>query len=209
MKQLSLAILGIFAMGTVAFANPGENSSLSVYNVETSESKVTWLGKKVTGAHNGTLALQAGEVHLEGNKVVNASVKMDMNTIVCEDLTDAQWNKKLVDHLKSDDFFSVEKFPTASFSAISFTPRTGQDAKEFNYTVKGNLTIKGITHEITFPARVDVTGGKITANGTAKLDRTKWDIKYGSGSFFKGLGDNMIYDEFEIGFELVAKSAGV
>ena len=129
MKQLSLAILGIFVFGSAAFSNPAGSSSVSVYKVETSESKVTWLGKKVTGEHNGTLELKAGEVHVEGNKVVNAVMNMDMNTIVCEDLTDAQWNKRLVDHLKSEDFFSVEKFPSAAFSATSFTPLTGGDAK--------------------------------------------------------------------------------
>jgi len=105
-----------------------------------------------------------------------------------------EWKDKLVGHLKSDDFFSVEKHPNAIFK-ITSVKDSGSEQK-----VGGK-----ITHEISFPAKVSVNGGKVTASGTASIDRTKWDIKYGSGQFFSDLGDKIIRDEFEIKFVLVTK----
>ena len=208
MKQFSLIILGAMLISLTAIANDSKDAR-TVYKVETDESKVHWVGKKVTGQHNGTLNLDNSEVVVEGNDVVQAKIQMDMNSIVCEDLTDPQWNKKLVDHLKSDDFFSVDKFPKATFVTTGFTANADGMAEDGNYLVTGDLTIKGITHEISFPVIVEISGDQLTANGKTKLDRTKWDVKYGSGSFFKGLGDNMIYDDFEIEFDLTAKAETV
>ncbi len=207
MKKLFLFTFGTLFFALNAVAEERADDKL-VYQVETSKSKIHWTGKKVTGEHTGTLALFGGEVHSSGDELLAANVKMDMNSIVCTDLTNEQWNKKFVDHLKSDDFFSVEKFPEAVFMVTEFKSMN-PDENGNNYEVKGLLTIKGISNEITFPARVDVSGAEITALGSATIDRTKYDIRYGSGSFFKGLGDNMIYDDFEITFELVASSAEV
>lgn len=206
MKQFSLIVLSAILLSAGAFAKKSEDAR-TVYKIETDKSKVNWVGKKVTGQHNGTVSLESSEIVVEGNDVVHAGIRMDMNSIVCEDLTDPQWNKKLVDHLKSDDFFSVDKFPQATFVTTGFD--VNADGNGENYLVTGDLTIKGITNEITFPVNVETNGSLLTANGTAKLDRTKWDVKYGSGSFFKGLGDNMIYDDFEIEFDLVAKAENV
>jgi len=202
MKQFSLFIATALLLTFGATANDSEDAK-TVYKVETDKSKVHWVGKKVTGQHNGTLSLKSSEVWVEGKDVTHASITMDMNSIVCEDLTDPEWNKKLVDHLKSDDFFSSDKFPQATFVTKGFSPNVEAGSSE-NYAVTGDLTIKGITKEVSFPVSVEVNGTQLTANGTATLDRTKWDIKYGSGSFFKGLGDNLIYDDFEIEFELTA-----
>jgi polyisoprenoid-binding protein YceI len=203
MKQISLLTLGAILLAIGAFAKDSKNEQ-TVFKVETDQSKVLWTGKKVTGQHTGMLALDEGEMVLNDNEVVSAKVKLDMNSISNSDLTDPQWNKKLVDHLKSEDFFSVEKYPQASFVTTGFSKI--ENEVESDYTVTGNLTIKGITHEISFPVNVEIDGNQLTANGTATLDRTKWDIKYGSGSFFSGLGDKMIYDEFEIEFDLVANA---
>jgi polyisoprenoid-binding protein YceI len=207
MKQISIVILGIFVFSTSVSAGNTKNSA-TVFNVETKQSKVLWTGKKVTGEHTGTLNLATGEVMVEGNTVINAQVKMDMNSIVCTDITNADVNQKLVGHLKSDDFFSVDKFPQALFSATTFKPNpAGSDGN--NYLVSGKLTIKGITRDISFPAKVEINNGQLKANGKAKIDRTQYDIKYGSGSFFKGLGDNLIYNDFEIEFDLVASAVGL
>jgi len=207
MKQISIVILGIFVFSTSVTAGNTKNSA-TVFNVETKQSKVLWTGKKVTGEHTGTLNLATGEVMVEGNTVINAQVKMDMNSIVCTDITNADVNQKLVGHLKSDDFFSVDKFPQALFSATTFKPNpAGTDGN--NYLVSGKLTIKGITRDISFPAKVEINNGQLKANGKAKIDRTQYDIKYGSGSFFKGLGDNLIYNDFEIEFDLVASAVGL
>ena len=140
---------------------------------------------------------------VENNSVVAAQVSVDMNSIVCTDITDAGTNQKFVGHLKSNDFFSVEKHPKVNFEITSMKPGAAGE-----YIVNGKLTIKGITNDVNFPAKVSVNNGLVKAVGTAKLDRTKWDIRYGSGKFFQGLGDKMIYDEFEVTFDIAAKANG-
>lgn len=201
MKQLFvLTIASVLFVGTVRSSEPANGT---IYSIDTEMSKVIWLGKKVTGEHTGTISFYNGEVIFEENRPVNANVKMDMNSITCTDLTNEQWNQKLVGHLKSDDFFSVDKHPESVFKARSFQPQQN-DENGNNYLISGVLTIKGISHEISFPAKVDASSTGLVAMGTAKIDRTKYDIKYRSGSFFQDLGDNLIYDEFEIKFELVA-----
>lgn len=202
MKQLFVLTLTAILFAATARASEPANGK-SVYSIDVEKSKVHWLGKKVTGEHTGTISFYDGEVVYEDEKPVSANVKMDMNTIVCTDLTNEQWNQKLVGHLKSDDFFSVEKHPESVFKATGFKAMQA-DADGINYQISGNLTIKGITHEISFPAKVEVSNSGLMALGVAKIDRTKYDIKYRSGSFFQDLGDNLIYDEFEITFELVA-----
>jgi len=200
MKTSINLILGILVSASTVFAakTKGEKSA---FEIDTKASKVNWTAKKVTGEHTGYLSVGNGTVTVENNKLVGASVDMDLNTIVCTDLTDAEWNKKLIGHLKSDDFFSVEKYPVANFEITSL-----KSVGNGEHDVTGKLTIKGITNEISFPASVTVENGIVKALGTAKVDRTKWNIRYGSGKFFEGLGDKMIYDEFEITFDITAKA---
>ena len=200
MKKFSGLLAAILVTVSTVFATNTKEEK-SAFEIDTKASKITWNAKKVTGEHSGNVSLNGGNVWVEKNAVVGANINIDMNTITCTDLTDAEWNKKLVGHLKSDDFFSVEKHPKASFEITSVKKGNGGD-----YTVDGKLTIKGITNDISFPAKVNVSNGVVNANGTAKLDRTKWDIRYGSGKFFEGLGDKMIYDEFEITFDITTKS---
>lgn len=197
-KSIGLLTAVLLTVSAVFAANI--KAEKSAFEIDTKESKVTWNAKKVTGEHSGNVLLNGGKVWVEKNEVVGANVNIDMNSISCTDLTDAEWNKKLVGHLKSDDFFSVEKHPKAAFEITSL-----KKGSSGNYTVNGKLTIKGITNEISFPAKVNLADGLVKANGTAKLDRTKWDIRYGSGKFFEGLGDKMIYDEFEITFDITAR----
>jgi polyisoprenoid-binding protein YceI len=123
-----------------------------------------------------------------------------MTSIVCLDLEDPGYNKKLVDHLKSDDFFSVETFPTSEMKITEVTK-----GKEDNMVqVKGDLTIKGITHPIEFPAEITMNDGNMTASAQIVINRAQYDVRYGSGSFFKGLGDKLIYDYFNLTVKLVA-----
>ena len=197
MKKVVLLITGIILSASVAFASVGQ-AEQSELKVDTQKSKVYWTGKKVTGEHTGYVNIEEGTVVVKDGAPQTAHIKMDMNSIEATDL-EGEWKDKLVGHLKSDDFFSVEKYPVATFKVKSFKKSGTQ------HTVVGDLSIKGITHEISFPADVKVEDGLLTANGTAKIDRTKWDIRYGSGKFFDGLGDKMIYDDFEIKFELVAQ----
>lgn len=203
MRKLSLVLLSLVFFAVGVFAK-GLDDSKTVYKIDTQKSKVTWTGKKVTGHHTGTVMVDGGEVHVSGEELELANVKMDMNSIACTDLT-GDMNQKLVGHLKSDDFFSVENHPEAMFEATGFKSGAGDG----EYIVTGNLTIKGITNEVSFPAKVEVNSGELSAKGTAKIDRTKYDIKYNSGSIFKDLGDKMIYDDFEIEFELVAGAQAI
>ncbi len=170
----------------------GEKKEISL-----TESKLEWTGSKVTGKHNGTVNISSGELFVDDNKITGGSFEIDFNTITVLDIKDPETNGKLAGHLKSDDFFSAEKHPKGRFNIKSVVSTGGN---QFNVT--GDMIIKGITNEITFPATIEMTDGKITASGDINIDRTKWDIKYGSGKFFENLGDKMISDEFNIKFEI-------
>ncbi|MFN3269431.1 MAG: YceI family protein, partial [Candidatus Kapaibacteriota bacterium] len=138
----------------------------------------------------------------DGNKITSGEFEVDMTSIRNEDLKDKDLNAKLVGHLKSDDFFSVAKFPTAKFVITHSTPLKASKAGEPNIAITGKMTIKGITQTISFPATIKADGNKITAKATLELDRTKFDVRYGSGSFFDNLGDNVIYDNFTLELNL-------
>lgn len=198
-KSIGLAVMSLF-LAIAAMANKTGGKSMQ-YEVVTKESKVEWKATKVTGEHMGFVSISDGTVNLANDKIVGANVTMDLNTIVCTDLTNEEWNKKLVGHLKSDDFFSVEKFPNATFEISSI--QANDDGK---YAVVGKLTMKGKSHEIKFPANVKIRENMLKANGTATIDRTLWNIQYGSGKFLQGLGDNLIHDEFSITFDITAKA---
>ena len=185
---------------------PGKGVTATAYKIDPAQSNMTWNGKKVTGEHNGTIKIADGELLTDKNKVVGGNVLIDMNSIVNLDITDKEYNQKLVGHLKSDDFFSAEKHPNATFKITKITPVKSTKAGAPNATVNGLLTIKGITQPVSFPAAVNVQGNTITAKSDAvTLDRTKWDIRYGSKSFFENIGDKAINDDFTVQFNLVAK----
>lgn len=196
MRKLLLGLI-VFAAANTFAAKPSKNVS---FKVDANKSKVEWLAKKVTGQHNGTVVLTNGNLVLAGDKITSGSFTIDMKSIVCLDLT-GEWNEKLVGHLKSDDFFSVENNPTAKFDITKVVEKAG------NTTVEGNLTIKGITKPISFPASISKKGDVVVAIATIKVDRTKFDIKYGSKSFIEGIGDKAIDDDFELKVNLVATVA--
>ncbi|PIQ22197.1 MAG: lipid-binding protein [Cytophagales bacterium CG18_big_fil_WC_8_21_14_2_50_42_9] len=180
-------------------------AAATTYKVDPAQSNVTWNGKKVTGEHNGTIKIANGAIQVDKNKVMGGTIEMDMNSIVDLDIKDQEYNQKLIGHLKSEDFFSAEKHPRATFKITSVTPIKGAAAGAPNYTVAGNLTIKGITNPVTFPAEITVNGNSVAAKSKAvTLDRTKWDIRYGSKSFFANIGDKAIMDDFTIQFNVVA-----
>ncbi|MBK0383311.1 YceI family protein [Pedobacter sp. SD-b] len=171
-----------------------------VYKVDVTKSKIEWIGKKITGQHNGEIKLANGILNANGSRLVGGIFNIDMNTITCTDL-DQKNGAKLLGHLKSEDFFSVEKHPTANFEIITINQ---VDANKYNIT--GNLTIKGISDKITFPATIQQKGNVIVAVASnIKVDRTRYDVKYGSKNFIAGLGDKAIDDEFELNINLVAK----
>lgn len=192
---------------TAAFAalfalSLGTSGSAWGATLDPAASKVTWVGKKVTGQHTGTVRLKGGEIQTEGDVLKGGLIEIDMTTIAVEDLKDADANAKLTGHLKSDDFFGVDKHPTATLVIKSAKPVAGKTNVQ---EVTADLTIKGKTHPVTFPVETSVKDGKSRAAGKLVLDRTKWDVRYRSGKFFSGLGDKLIHDDFEIAFDVVTQ----
>jgi polyisoprenoid-binding protein YceI len=188
MKQVACTFLLVAAFVLLSFTIKDQG-----YKIDSQKSKISWVGKKVTGQHNGTVNLAEGTITSKGKSITGGSFVMDMTTI-----KDADANTRLEGHLKSDDFFSTEKFPKATFVITKIESKGGDQ-----YAVKGNLTIKGITNEVEFPAAIQTTKDQITAKAKIVVDRTKFDIKFRSGNFFENLGDKAIDDNFELNVELV------
>ncbi len=192
-STLSIVSIAILSM---SFINPVKESS---FKVDVQKSNIAWNGKKVAGQHSGNIKLSGGTLNLNDGKLSNGSFNINMNSITCTDLQ-GEWADKLVGHLKADDFFGVEKFPTSSFVITKVSP-----ASAGTVNISGNLTIKGITKAISFPASMSVSGNTLTASAKGvKVDRTKYDIRYGSKSFFDSIGDKAIDDEFTLDITLVA-----
>lgn len=194
----SVLVAGLLAVNMATATEKNSSKKAVTYKVDASKSVVKWHAKKVTGEHLGTVELSSGSLLVDGTKVTGGSFEMDMTSIKCTDLTDANYNAKLITHLKSDDFFSVEKNPKAKF-VIKKVEGSGA-----NINITGDMTIKGTTQSITFPATVKADGKGVSATAKIILDRSKWDIRYGSKTFFPNVGDKMIYDDFEIDLTLAA-----
>ena len=185
MKKITatLALAATVVLQSFAPQNNSDEKAVSI-----TKSSVTWKGYKVTGSHTGIIALKSGSLSFEDSKLVGGAFVMDMNSIACTDL-EGVYKGKLEGHLKSDDFFGVENNPTAR---LVFTNVTGGDKGV--YTIKGDLTIKGKTNNVLF----DLTVNEHNATTALKINRAKYDVKYGSTSFFEGLKDKAIYDEFDL-----------
>jgi len=175
------------------------------YKLQPQLSTLGWEGKAVTHGHNGTMQFASGDLQVNGDQVVGGTVVVDMKTLKATDITDAENHAKFVGHMSSDDFFSAEKYPTSTFKITSVKPIAGAAANADNATITGDMTIKGVTQQISFPAKVGVKNGVAAATGKVTIDRTKFGLKYGSKTFFDSIGDKAIYDEFTLAFNVVAK----
>lgn len=190
---------------TPFFALAGGNDDAPTrYSVDAKASSVTWEGTKVTGAHNGDITISNGMITVDNGLISAATVVIDMTTINTLDL-EGDSKASLDGHLSSDDFFGVEQFPTAQFELTQLNPLRGGE-NGANFTAMGKVTIKGRSEEVSFPVTVDMTDGGAKISGEMVLDRSKFDVRFRSQSFFdvKELGDKLIYNDFTIGFELVA-----
>jgi len=193
---LSIAALTLVTFLFVAFVAP---PPVTKFKADVKSSSLLWTGKKVTGQHNGTISLSSGELIAEGKTIKGGSFEIDVTSLAVTDLTDKSYNDKLVTHLKSDDFFGATKYPKATFTIASVSPNSGDQ-----YLIKGDLTIKGKTNPIEFSATIVLTDKQVTAKAKIIVNRAKYDIRYGSKSFFDNLGDKVIYDDFELDLNLVA-----
>lgn len=185
MKTIKI-LVALFLAGTLSVSAQKKEINLS-------KSLVEWTGKKIGGAHNGEVKIKSAYLDLKNGKIDGGKVVMDMTSITNTDLEDEGYNQKLVGHLKSDDFFGVEKYPTASFEITKSTK-----FKNGKASISGKLTIKGKTEDIT----IDVLEADGQYSAKVEVDRSKFDVRYGSNSFFDNLGDKAINDIFTLDITL-------
>jgi polyisoprenoid-binding protein YceI len=194
-KETSLSDRGIMS----------ESASDGMYGVVAEESVINWEGRKPRGANyrdRGTISVSSGNFTVSGDEVTDGNVVIDMNSITVLSTGLGTGESMLQNHLKTDDFFSVEEFPTAELKVTSAV--LGEDGF---YKVRGTLTIKGITNDVEFPAVVSTEGDSIEIEGETQLDRTLWDVRFGSGKFFSDLTDNLVDDFFTVSFSVTARRA--
>jgi polyisoprenoid-binding protein YceI len=189
----------LILVAVLTLVNLTVSTAQTQLNIDLINSSIEWIGEKVTGSHTGNVRLKnahfiMGKEHIEGGAFV-----MDMNSIKCTDIESPEYAAKLENHLKDNDFFGVETYPTAkfTFSKVIFDGTS--------YLITGTMNIKDMSQEITFPAQFHSENGKLIADAVVKIDRTKYDIKYGSGAFFDGLGDRMILDDFTLNIHLITE----
>lgn len=200
MKKL-IYVLAVFSIAlssnNYAIASEGGNE----FNVNTNESKINWLGTKPGGEHYGIVKIKNGTLILKDGELTGGNFVIDLRSIENLDIESETWNKKLVDHLKSEDFFFVEEYPTGMFT-ITEVEKTNSD----RYRLTGDLELRGITKTIRFNANVAIENDVLIAS-TPKLvlDRTQWKIEAMSKSVFTDLKDRYVDDEMQIEIELVAE----
>ena len=193
-------MIKILLLTFVSFVFSG--SVIDTVWVDGSISKMNWIGYKVTGSHDGHIAIENGYVLKKNNLIVGGEIVIDMQSITVEDIKNPEKNGYLVSHLKNEDFFDVNKFPKANLKILSSKQISSKDMIDSNTAILGELSIKGITNKVTINSNIDFE--RNVARGQLIIDRTKWDIKYGSNSFYD-LGDRAIYDDFVINFLLFPK----
>jgi len=184
--------LSFLALSGLIFVNAAAQNKLTA---DTTATKLFWLGEKVTGQHTGTIKLESGWLNLQDNKIVSGEFNINMAS-----LKETENNTMLTKHLKSDDFFGVVKYPLAKLIMTGSTPFDKGSA-----VVTGTLTIKDATNPIEFKATMQKKDEGIWFFANITVDRTKYNIRYGSGSFFDNLGDKTIYDEFKVKVNTLVK----
>lgn len=186
MKTIKAILIAAIVVTASAFTTPIKKQ------INTAESVMIWTGKKVLGSHTGTINFKEGAFEMNGDNITGGTFIVDMGSINVTDLKAGRGKEKLEGHLKSDDFFGVANNPTATLTITNATKISG------GYQVKANITIKGKTEPVSF----DLVMKGNTATTSLTIDRTKFGVKYGSGSFFDNLGDNTISDDFTLDISL-------
>lgn len=206
----------------------GEVESSSEYTILTDKSTVGWIGSKPTGKHNGTIPVTSGSISTKDGNIVGGTITLSVENIQNEDLSeDAEMQQKLLNHLKSEDFFHADSFPTAEFAITSVEPYVPADkpegeeqydteykpisADEFvvatpSHVITGNLTMRGKTLSVKFPASVTTENDKIMASAKFNIDRTDWGLMYGDeASAVDKAKDKFIYNTVNVSLDVVAE----
>lgn len=174
---------------------------MAKFQIQQAGSTVNWTGKKVLGLHTGSINIANGFIEISDNYIVGGEIQIDMTSIVITDIEDKKTNQDFLAHLLNDDFFSVDKFKTATLTI------TGSGKIKTNkFKIDGNLTIKDISHPISFISSVEIFTDTLHSLGEVVIDRTLYNIRYGSGKFIENLGDKLIYDDFVLQFKLVGQA---
>jgi polyisoprenoid-binding protein YceI len=143
--------------------------------IDTENSVIRWTGRNLFNFHSGTLRLGRGCIDVVENRLVGATIPIDMTSLQCSDLADSEMNELLIAHLRSADFFDVETYPQATFTFIPTIEIDGATAGMPNYRIQGQFTLRGHSHEIEFPALIaEKSAGRWVAQASLDLDRTLW-----------------------------------
>jgi polyisoprenoid-binding protein YceI len=189
-------------VGTKKFpSNTFKKKSLKVLP---KESYIEWEGTNIFNKHTGTTDIASGAFTQDNKNVLMGEITVDMKTVTNKDMSDKASREHLVSHLKSPDFFEVQKYPTAKMQILS-VKKISDFKSSLNYQVTSLVTIKSKTLLFTFKAHGHITDGKLVTQGNFILDRSKWDVQYGSSRFFEALGKHLVHDEIRFRFRVVAE----
>ena len=173
---------------------------MATFEIQKESSTVNWTGKKVLGLHTGSINISRGKIDISNGKINSSEVVIDMTSLTITDIADPKTLQDFRNHLWNDDFFSIETFHTSALKI-----RDGELVGNNEYKLVGQLTIKDITRPITFRARIEILTDSLYSTGELLIDRTLFNIRYGSGKFIDNLGDKLIYDEFVLQFKLIGQ----
>jgi polyisoprenoid-binding protein YceI len=204
-KQIVLGSVAAAGLLLMSFTNPEKkgrimknNANTMTYTVTRSNSTIEWKGSKITGSsHTGTIDVKESMLQMNGRELAGGSFTVDMESIRNTDLSGGS-AAKLERHLKSEDFFGVERFPEASFLITRVSP----GSTENEYMVEGDITIKETTKQIGFPVMISWEEGNPVASASIRINRADFDVRFGSGRFFDNLGNNAIRDEFSLDIQI-------
>lgn len=174
---------------------------MAKFQIQQASSTINWTGKKVLGLHTGSINIANGFIEIVNNNILGGEIQIDMTSIVITDIEDKKTNQDFLAHLLNDDFFSVDKFKSAKLTI------NGSSKIETNkFKIDGNLNIKDISHPISFISSIEIFTDTLHSLGEMVIDRTLYNIRYGSGKFIDNLGDKLIYDDFVLQFKLVGQA---
>ena len=216
-KLFSIAGMFLFLLPACSDAPKGDDATITekqeaseakgqVFAVDTNDSRIRFTGHGVGKNHPGIFRLDSGTVAVAGEKITGGSFIIDINSIELEQ-KGGMFDEKLRPHLMSGDFFDAEKFRTAKFEITKVEPYERKDSdtsivEGANFNVSGNFTLKDVTKNITFPARIDLDGNTLKAKGNFDIDRRQWNMNYGND---KTLGDKFISEKVNIELDIRAK----
>ena len=175
---------------------------MATFEIQKESSTVNWTGKKVLGLHTGTINISGGHIDISNGKINGSEVVIDMTSLTVTDISDHQTLQNFRNHLWNNDFFSIDTYHTSSLKI-----QNGELVGANEYKLAGQLTIKDITQPVTFHTRIEILTDFLYSTGELLVDRTLYNIRYGSGKFIDNLGDNLIHDEFVLQFKLIAQKS--